>query len=185
MSNVTSPPVLCSPSVPDRVPTQRKQVKQSGQKHEISNRVSSWPATSVVGIHGPTPAALPVVLQHLPAVSASAPTLPCFEGGESTCFFTNFTHKHASLCLSRGLYWISVSVFRFLTLVRWNLEHLCRRFSPTSSLVCTQRWDTTVGHQMVCFRAASTACRYFSLHSYSDEKKIQNSLLNILIINYF
>lgn len=82
LSNATSLPVHCSPSVSYRVPTQGKQVKQSGQEHAVSNCVSIWPATSLLGIHGPTSAALPAVLQQLPALSVSTTTQPGFEGGE-------------------------------------------------------------------------------------------------------
>lgn len=82
LSDVTSLPVHCSPSVSNRVPTQGKQVQQPGQEREVSNCVSIWPATSLLCIHGATPAALHAVLQHLPALSASSTPQPGLEGGE-------------------------------------------------------------------------------------------------------
>lgn len=80
LSNVTSRPADCSPSVPNRVPT--KQVKQPGQEREVSNCVSIWSGTSLLSIHGPTAADPPAVLQHLAALSASPAAQPGLQGGE-------------------------------------------------------------------------------------------------------
>lgn len=105
----------CSPSVSNRIPAQGKQIKQPRQKHEVHNCISIWPATSLLCIHGPTSAALPAALQHLPALFAFATTQPGLEGGDFSAtlvyvfIYTEtflFLQHHLfdfSLCLSLSL----------------------------------------------------------------------------------
>lgn len=171
-----------SPSVSNRVPEKGKQVKQPGQEHEVANCVSIWPTTSLLCVHGPPSAALSAVLQHLPALAASATTQPGLEGGECTeALSCTFVYIHTFYSFSNVvLSLISPSISRFLILVSRCLRQL--HSHPTSSSVCAKSWNTPGGQAMACRRAAHTACRYICLTLHSREIITATNMLENLFL---
>lgn len=136
---LTSRLVHCSPSVSNRVPAPGKQIKQPWQKHEVSNSVGIWPASSLLCIHGSISAALSTASQHLSALFASAAAQSGYEGGERTIavMYNSCTVVHCFFSFIMLL--ISLSPSRSLILVARRHEQLSLHLPLTSSSVCAWR----------------------------------------------
>lgn len=176
---MTSRLAHCSPSVSNRIPAQGRQIKQPRQKHEVYICISIWPASSLLCIHGPTSAALPASLQHLPALFAFAATQPGLEDGEFTATFVYlFIYAQTFLFLQHHFY---ISIFPSPSLFL-KVSHPCGPtfqasqppvFSQQQLSLCTEvrhigGMSSGLLHSVQVHQSHFTATRNLKIYLFND-----------------